>query len=402
MTSILKKTKSICPTCLIKIEAKVIEKNNKVYMIKKCPKHGKFTVLVEKDVEFYKKTMNKYPVNRKRRTINLMIPFTHKCNLNCNFCWLPQKNRKDFSIDYLKKVISNSDFDEVRISGGEPTQRNDLPELIKFIRKNKKISGLLTNGIKLANLDYVKKLKDAGLSGVCFSFNTFNDDVYKKLNGQKLLKVKLKALENLKNVGLPVSFSVMLVKGDNDKELREMLNYCLENNSFIYELRIRSPAPFGKYIKSEKIFVSEMINMFSKILGINRKEFIKSIDKKDHSPCRFTGDLYFLKEGNRMYSCLYVTKKQPFENMGSIIEKITITLKLLSKFKIKSFFKIIRNKIRGEKTILHLRLELRTAPNKYNIDWREIERCPSSQLSKNGVFPFCYSLILNNENIIEL
>ena len=396
MTSILKKTKSICPTCLIKIEAKVIEKNNKVYMIKKCPKHGKFTVLVEKDVEFYKKTMNKYPVNRKRRTINLMIPFTHKCNLNCNFCWLPQKNRKDFSIDYLKKVISNSNYNKIRISGGEPTVRNGLFDFIRFIKKRKIISGLLTNGIKLANLDYVKKLKDAGLSGVCFSFNTFNDDVYKKLNGQKLLKVKLKALENLKNVGLPVSFSVMLVKGDNDKELREMLNYCLENNSFIHELRIRSPAPFGKYIKSEKIFVSEMINMFSKILGINRKEFIKSIDKND-KPCSLSCILQFYKEGNHIYS-LTLTKGWLMKPMN----KIALAFKLLRKFKIKLLFKLIRNKVKKRGKFLRLKLEIRSWPTKYNIDWEEIERCPTSQLSNKGAIPFCYSMILNNENIIEL
>jgi len=56
-----------------------------------------------------------------------------------------------------------------------------------------------------------------------------------------------------------------------------------------------------------------------------------------------------------------------------------------------------------KKNNLMLFLELKSWPNKYNIDLDNTsKRCITYQLSKNGEFPFCYSLILNNENIIDL
>jgi len=399
MINILKNTKSICPNCLIEIDAKIIEKNNKVYMIKECPRHGKFIVLVEKDVEFYKKSMNQHSVKRKKPFQNLMIPFTHKCNLNCNYCWLPQRDREDLLIEDMQKIVSKSDCDQVRISGGEPTLREDLLYIIRFIRKNKKRSSLLTNGLKLANLSYVKRLKDAGLDNICFSFNGFKDSIYEKINGKKLLKVKLKALANIKKVGIDTTLSVMLVKGVNERELKKIFDYCLKNISFIKELRIRSMAPMGRYAKSSGFFVSELIDMFSKILNIDRKEFIKSINEKDHVPCFFTGWLCSYKDENHIHPWVLIGKG--LWDGKPIIDKIPVAFKLVNKFKIKILSRFIINRIR-KKNILFLKLELRSWPNNYNIDLGEMEKCHTSQLSKNGVFPFCYSLILNNENIIEL
>jgi len=399
MIKVLKKTKSICPICLIETDAKIIEKNNKVYMVKECTEHGKFTALLEKSVEFYKKTMNKYPVGGKERIVNLMIPFTHKCNLNCNFCWLPQRDREDFPIGFLKKIISNFDSDTVRISGGEPTLRDDLPEIIRFINKNKKLSLLMTNGLKFTDINYVKKLKDAGLCWVCFSFNSFRDDVYEKLNGKKLLKAKLKALDNIKKEGIPVTISVMIAKDINDKELKKILDYCLENNSFIKELRIRSVASVGRYVKMEGFFISEMITMFSKILNIDRKEFFKTIDKKRHMSCSFTGELISYKQRNSIHPLVLVKRTGRYKKQT--IRKIIFTIRILSKFKIKTLFKLMMNKIKGRNNLI-LRLEFRSWPNKYNIDLEDIEKCPTYHLSKRGELPFCYSLILNNENAIEL
>jgi len=391
MTNILKQTKSLCPTCLTEIDATVVEENNNVYMIKECAQHGKFKALVEKDVEFYKSTLHEH-VGKKTK---LLIPFTHKCNLNCNFCWLPQKDREDFSLQHLKEVISNSNCKEIRICGGEPTLRNDLPELIRFIRTDKKLPVLMTNGLKLADFSYVKKLKNAGLDVVSLSFNSFDDDTYKNLNGRKLLQIKLKALENLKKVGMFTSLSVMVDKGLNDKELKKIFDYCIENNSFIKELRIRSSAEFGKYKKSDTLFVSEMITIFSKILNIDREEFLKIIDRNKYPHCSFGGHVIYFRNGNKWL----LIEKASYNKM---ISKLEFFIKMVLKFKFKILLELIMNELIGKNNLI-LSLELKSWPNKYNIDLDNInKRCVTDQLSKNGKFPFCYSLILNNENIIDL
>jgi len=399
MTNILKQTKSLCPTCLTEIDATVVEENNNVYMIKECMQHGKFKALVEKDVEFYKKTMNKYSLNKKHRIINeFLIPFTHKCNQNCNFCWVPERNREDFTLNNLKKIISNSDYKMLRICGGEPTLRKDLLEFIRFIKKNKKFSVLTTNGIALTNLGYVKKLKEAGLNLVCLSFNSFSDVAYKKLNGRKLLQIKLKALENLKKVGINTSISVMVVKGLNDKELKKIFDYCIENNSFIKELRIRSYAPFGRYIKSQTFFVSEMIVAFSKILNIDKKAFLKVIDKKEHKPCYFSALLVSYKEDNK-YTWLLIKKIVKHQK---IIFKIRTFIEILLRYKINKFLRLITNKINGKNNLV-LFLEFRTWPNKHNFDFIDMERCNTHQLCMRGErISACYAAILNNENLLEI
>jgi len=330
MTNILKQTKSLCPTCLTEIDATVVEENNNVYMIKECAQHGKFKALVEKDVEFYKSTLHEH-VGKKTK---LLIPFTHKCNLNCNFCWLPQKDREDFSLEYLKKEISDSDCNDIRICGGEPTVRNDLPELVSFIRKNGKHSILVTNGLKFSDLDYAKKLKNAGLDAVCFSFNTFDDNVYKKFNGRKLLDIKLKALENLKKLDMLTTISVMIDKGVNDKELETIFDYCVKNNSFIKQLRIRSSSEFGKHRKSDTFFISDMITVFSKILKIDREEFLKIIDRNKYPHCSFSGYIIYFRNGNEWLLIDKISYKK-------IVSKIEIFIKLLLKFKFSVLLELI-------------------------------------------------------------
>jgi len=391
----LKKTKSLCPKCFIKINAQIVEKNNKVYMIKECPKHGKFTGVVENDAEFYKRTMD---IERKKSMVHsLFITINHNCNLNCNYCALPEKNRENFSFEHLKKVISESNCKEVRLTGGEPTLRDDVLDIICFIKKTKKLVTLVTNGLKLVDFDYVKRLKDAGLDRVCFSFNSFNDDVFKKLNNRKLLKIKLNALGNLKKLDIPTVVSIMIVKGINDRELKKIFDYCVENNSFIKELRIRSSAPFGKYIKSDTFFVSDMIIAFSKILDIEKKEFLKFIGKETSS-CTFSIDMISYRQGNFIHPWMLFKKI----NYRNPINRVIVAFNLLKKFRFKQLFSLVYNELHG-KNNLSLRLEFRSWPNKYNIDLKELSKCSTYYLSKSdGEIPCCYAGILNNENIIEL
>jgi uncharacterized radical SAM superfamily Fe-S cluster-containing enzyme len=399
----LKTTRSVCPVCLSNISATVVEKNNKVYMQKECPQHGKFEGLVERDVEFYKKTILNHSVKRYFYD-NLLIPFSHKCNLNCNFCWLPQRKRKDFSIRYLKEVISKSKCSVVRICGGEPTIRNDLCNLIKFIKMKGKLPVIVTNGLKLADLEYVKKLKKAGLYSVCFSFNSFDDAVYKKLNGSKLLQIKLKALENLKIVGIRTALNVLIVKGVNDKDLEKIFDFCIKNNSFIEDLRIRGATPIGKFAESKSFFVSDLISDFSKILKVHKNEFIKNTDNKKHIVCKLTLLLISYKKNNFIQPWI-IMKSPTFFNRRIYYNKFFIgayvSLKLIKNFNFNTLFNLILNEIRGSGN-LSLELAFRSWPNKYNIDLEEMNKCPTSQLSKNGEFSFCYSLILNDEDIIEL
>ena len=180
---------------------------------------------------------------------NLIIDVTRACNLKCPICFTESpKKSNDLSLEKFTLLVGRYKGKRIIISGGEPTLREDLFEMIKIVRKKKNIPILATNGIKLSDYSYTLKLKKSGLEYILFSFNGFNDRIYTKINGKKLLRVKLEALKNIKKVGMKVILSVLLVKGVNDdpSEVRKILEFSLKNNSTIQEVRIRTISPFGR------------------------------------------------------------------------------------------------------------------------------------------------------------
>lgn len=134
-------------------------------MNKICEEHGEFNILIEKDAGFYKMLMNRHYNKRRINFETLRLPITSKCRLNCHFCFNPYKN-EDRPIEFLKNIISTQGIKRIKLSGGEPTERKELIELIKYAQSLNKTIILCTNGIKCSDEDYVRKLKNAGLNHV--------------------------------------------------------------------------------------------------------------------------------------------------------------------------------------------------------------------------------------------
>ena len=110
----------------------------------------------------------------------LMVDLTHRCNMECANCYLPNREIPDMDVDKLyeflnklpKRVI-------VRLIGAEPTIRNDLPDIIRNVKKCGHQVSVTTNGLRLSSKNYVNKLKEAGLRMVLISMNGAADpDVY--------------------------------------------------------------------------------------------------------------------------------------------------------------------------------------------------------------------------------
>jgi MoaA/NifB/PqqE/SkfB family radical SAM enzyme len=416
MKILKQKTKSLCPKCLKELDAKVSEENGNVYLSKKCPEHGKFHILVEKDASFYKKVMNrefkKEPLFNK-----LDLPVSFSCNLNCNVCYAPKRNIEEIPSDELKETIRSFDGTYVSLAGGEPTMRDDLLDIIRFTIKNKKIPVLVTNGIKLADMSYVKNLEDAGLRLVNFSFNGFDDKIYEKLNGKKMLDLKLKALNNLKKTRILTGISMMIERGLNEEEIQKAIDYCLANNPSIYELRIKSSNIVGRHIRSSIYHTSELLDFLCK--NINKKKDIL-YDKLNtqntvHSVCRFSLDLYYCKN-NRNASLVFADvnikgKDSRKDALPVRVAKVRFALDYARKLKIdrlylwavlfkniplKDYVKILAKTLVTGGEIAKLRVEIRSWPNKYSADLMEISQCPVLRLNEDKKkLPFCYSLLID-------
>lgn len=265
---------SICPVCYEKIEGRIVEEDGKVILMKECPAHGPSRGMIEKDVEFYKKIISARRDDSKFDRC-LMINVTHSCNLKCHLCYLPERDKeKDLTADKIKEAITKYPGRLITLSGGEPTLREDLPELISYIRKENKIPIIATNGIKLTDFDYLKTLRDAGLLVLNFSCNGFTEDVFLAIENAKLLDIKMKALENIKKLGIKTQFSFTISEGVNDKQFGRAVRHVIENSDFLYQLRTRVSVPIGNSLGDKTIYLSDFISMLAKEIGTTKDELV--------------------------------------------------------------------------------------------------------------------------------
>jgi len=239
---VVRRTHSPCPTCARILEAEIIRREGRLYMRKTCPEHGPCEVLFKKDPGFYEE------VSRLAHAVEpfqpeapaschvalehariISIDLTERCNLECPVCFTDANSR---SMDEISKeeILAGlatlpSNRYEVTLLGGEPTLREDLPELIRAILGKGFSIKLITNGLRMEDPGYVRDLRAAGLRWVILQFDGFSGEIYRKLRGQDLLARKFRIIENLARADMHICLAIMLVHGVNDHQIGEMIRF---------------------------------------------------------------------------------------------------------------------------------------------------------------------------------
>jgi MoaA/NifB/PqqE/SkfB family radical SAM enzyme len=217
-------------------------------LIKKCPRHGEFTGLIEKNPDFYKWFTGLRPEDHSGFS-SLMIPVTSRCNLRCKYCYSRRTQDTDLDIDEIIDAVKGFQGDTIELSGGEPTVREDLDSVIARIRSLGKKVTMMTNGVRISDIRYLRRLKSAGLSSVYLSLDSLRSDFYsfmaKDSDGKKLLGQKKQSLKNLESEGITTILSSTVYPGLNDREIRDLFIFSLINKSAISQLRLRNYVKIG-------------------------------------------------------------------------------------------------------------------------------------------------------------
>lgn len=169
------------------------------------------------------------------RTVSyLRVSVTERCNFRCQYCmpekpfsWTPRENLLSFEeLFVFIKVAIDEGVNKIRITGGEPLLRKDLASLIKMINDYKTglDLALTTNGFLLE--DCAQELKDAGLKRINVSLDSLKDDVAHKIAQKHVLPKVKKSIEKALEVGLGVKINCVPLKGINDGEIIDLLEYC--------------------------------------------------------------------------------------------------------------------------------------------------------------------------------
>ena len=156
---------------------------------------------------------------------DVMVDVTHRCNMTCKNCYVPNRQIPDMDADKLIETIKK--FPKrtmIRVVGAEPTMRKDLPQLIRRIKETGHRATLLTNGLRLANENYVKTLKQNKLTHVYLSMNgADNDDWYEEIDELRCATKKIQALKNLVKNNFIIDTGTIIVRGVNDQAISRML-----------------------------------------------------------------------------------------------------------------------------------------------------------------------------------
>ena len=165
---------------------------------------------------------------------SLRISVTDRCNLRCQYCmpepdyaWLPRESLLGFEeIASIADVFVSLGADRVRVTGGEPLLRRDLPRLIELLASRPGIADLAvtTNGVLLAS--QAAALRQAGLRRITVSLDTLRRDRFQAIARFDELPSVLAGIDAAAGAGFsPLKIDTVVLRGRNDDELVDLIEF---------------------------------------------------------------------------------------------------------------------------------------------------------------------------------
>ena len=274
-----RETDSVCPKCVKevregiisgkmsvdtmlqhpgKIKAKIIERNNEIWMTKTCPTHGYFEDIMAHDAEFFGHIEKLYPgrdfkspkteVRRHGisdiqygRGVVLNIDLTNRCNMMCEPCFMDANQVgyvHELSFEEIKEILDNSlkvkphRQMSVQFTGGEPTLSPHFLEAIRYAKKVGYFSvQAATNGLRFAqDPNFAKQAYDAGLRIAYLQFDGVSNDSNKHRKIENLFDIKCRAIENMHDAGIDIVLVTTLVNTVNDDQIGPIIRFTIENS----------------------------------------------------------------------------------------------------------------------------------------------------------------------------
>jgi cyclic pyranopterin phosphate synthase len=221
----------------------------------------------------------------------LRISVTDRCNQRCLFCMPLDLRRFHSSEEILSfeeivlvvQVANELGIDRVRITGGEPLVRRDLPALIQMIREQtttKEIS-LTTNGLLLER--FAPALKDAGLTRVNVSLHSLKAERFSKLTRFGSLEMVLRGIRAALELGLqPVKINALILKGFNDDEIEEFLALTLKYPVCVRFLELM---PIGEALSLDG--VGSYLNLSEVRERLSQRYGLVAVAERGNGPARY-------------------------------------------------------------------------------------------------------------------
>ena len=303
----------MCPVCLNRLPAVLERHEDGVYLVKECPEHGVYSTRVWKDkIDLEDWIAREDPLDEVQRgqcsgdcrsctsthgqdTCCVILEVTGRCNLRCTYCFA---NGGDQTAEpayeelcaAIEDIAVQGRGPLIQFAGGEPTMRDDLPELVRYAKEaGCRYTQINTNGIRLAeDEEYVSRLAEAGLDIVFLQFDGCDDEIYRKLRGTDLLETKLRAVTNCDRYRIGVTLVPTVVRGVNDHEIGNIVRKAAELFPAVRSIHFQPLTYLGRYpgaISGDHYTLDELMADLCEQTGIPEKALLPS--RCDHAMCEF-------------------------------------------------------------------------------------------------------------------
>lgn len=328
---VLSSTQSVCPECLKRISAQRVAKGDSVFLRKRCPEHGEYQVRIWQGEPSYrnwskaqiqvspevcaKEKRKGCPfdcglcTDHRQQTCCVLLEVTSKCNLHCPVCFAAASTDggEDPSIavieGWYQMLMASGGPYNIQLSGGEPTIRDDLPEIIRIGKKlGFDFFQVNTNGLRLATDEhYVSKLKAAGLNCVFLQFDGVEDNAYITLRGRPLFDIKQQVIDVCARYDIGVVLVPTLAPGVNYDQIGKILQFAIAKLPIVRGVHFQPISYFGRYTKepqdNDRITIPELLRGIEQQTSGQMKAQHFRAPGGEHVYCSFHGNFVVLPSG---------------------------------------------------------------------------------------------------------
>lgn len=276
-TVFLRSTESICPVCLSVVDGEILSINGTVYLRKTCSQHGIMEFKIWPNLDHFQwmesfrtptadpekttSALSECPRDcglcsrHMRKSTLIEIEVTQRCNLRCPVCFMAAGEAPlDPCLANLASVYK-SILDQagpgvgIQLTGGEPTVRSDLPDIVRLGRSmGFSAVEINTNGLAISRKPYLlDELVDAGITGIYLQFDGMIPEVYRHIRGADLLAEKLLAVERCRKARIQAVLAMTVIEGVNDREIGMVLDFALHNRDVVAGIALQPVFRSGRF-----------------------------------------------------------------------------------------------------------------------------------------------------------
>jgi uncharacterized radical SAM superfamily Fe-S cluster-containing enzyme len=275
-------TRSICPECRRVIDAHILLRDNKVYMRKRCPKHGTFETLIYGDAQAYASSLkfNKpgtiplqysteiergcpfdcglCPQHQQHACLGI-IEVNSACNMDCPLCFADAGAGFNLTLEEVEDILDHFVETEghpevVQFSGGEPSIHPQIIPMIKAAKaRHIQYVMLNTNGKRIANDDLFLEQLAQVQPVIYFQFDGFDSETYRTLRGEPdILAEKLRALDRLAEIGCEVVLVPAIERGVNEHEVGRIIQFGIQHPA-VHGINFQPAFRSGRHVEHDPL-----------------------------------------------------------------------------------------------------------------------------------------------------